>query len=214
MEEGWGGGFSEVKQGEREPLAALMSGGKDSWYAAWLMSRLGYPLRCAIVMLPRRDDSWMFHFPGVDKVPGMLERRGLPVVARETPGEKEKELKDLKVALEQAQAEYGVEGVVSGALASSYQRERIERLAGELGLKCHAPLWGVEPAFYLRRLLADGFRWKIVHVAAEGLGEDWLGRVLDEGRVEELISLAREHRFHPAGEGGEYETLVVEAPDF
>jgi len=50
-------------------------------------------------------------------------------------------------------------------------------------------------------------------VAARGLDENWIGRVLDEESVKELIDLADKHRFHPAGEGGEYETKVVGFPE-
>ncbi|NPA76252.1 MAG: TIGR00289 family protein, partial [Candidatus Diapherotrites archaeon] len=49
-------------------------------------------------------------------------------------------------------------------------------------------------------------------VAAEGLDETWLGKRITEENVDELIALAEEHSFNPAGEGGEYETFVVKTP--
>ena len=54
----------------------------------------------------------------------------------------------------------------------------------------------------------------IVSVAAEGLTRKWLGKVLNGKSIKELISLASRYRFNPAGEGGEYETLVLDAPIF
>ena len=50
-------------------------------------------------------------------------------------------------------------------------------------------------------------------VATKGLDESLIGRVLEEEAVKELIDLADKHRFHPAGEGGEYETKVVGFPE-
>jgi diphthine-ammonia ligase len=208
-----GDGFAKARDGGRVPLAALISGGKDSWFAAHLMSELGYTIKCAVVILPRRDDSWMFHVPGVGEVPDMLRERGVDVVVRESCGEKEKELDDLREALEEAKSR-GAEGVVTGAIASNYQRVRIEALAGELGLACYSPLWGADPAEYVRHLAAEGFRFKIVSVAARGLDLSWVGREIGPAEAEELLALAEKYRFHPAGEGGEYETLVVDAPGF
>jgi diphthamide synthase (EF-2-diphthine--ammonia ligase) len=61
-------------------------------------------------------------------------------------------------------------------------------------------------------LVREGFEVEITDVAARGLDKSWIGRVLDKESVEELLELAEEYRFHPAGEGGEYETKVVGFP--
>lgn len=195
-------------------LAALISGGKDSWYALYTVKKLNYEVACAIVMIPEREDSWMFHVPEVKKAAELLRARKIPVIEAETSGKKEKELDDLGKALSRTVKQYGVEGIVSGAISSEYQRHRIELLADRIGLSCHAPLWGVDQKTYLRRLLRDGFKFKIVSVAADGLGTKWLGKTLDKGDVELLINLSEKYKFNPAGEGGEYETFVVDAPAF
>jgi len=51
-------------------------------------------------------------------------------------------------------------------------------------------------------------------VACEGLGREWLGRVIDSRALKELEKLSNKHRFHLAGEGGEFESLVLDAPFF
>jgi uncharacterized protein (TIGR00290 family) len=66
----------------------------------------------------------------------------------------------------------------------------------------------------LREEIAAGMEIIVTSVSAEGLGEEWLGRRLDERAVEELLSLSKKFGFNPAGEGGEYETLVLNAPFF
>ena len=55
----------------------------------------------------------------------------------ETAGEKETELADLEAAL----APLPIDGFTSGALASEYQRTRLEGIGHRLGLKSFAPLW-------------------------------------------------------------------------
>ena len=66
----------------------------------------------------------------------------------------------------------------------------------------------------MRDLVAHGFRLKITSVSSDGLGEDWVGRVIDDSSLGELIALSASHRFHVDGEGGEYETIVLDGPCF
>jgi uncharacterized protein (TIGR00290 family) len=54
----------------------------------------------------------------------------------------------------------------------------------------------------------------ITGVAAEGFSESWLGRKLDERCVEDLVKLHEKFKINISGEGGEYETLVLDAPFF
>jgi uncharacterized protein (TIGR00290 family) len=54
----------------------------------------------------------------------------------------------------------------------------------------------------------------IVGVYADGLGEDWLGRVIDEGTIEELRRIGKKRGIELSFEGGEAETLVLDCPIF
>jgi len=126
----------------------------------------------------------------------------------ESSGEREREEEELEGALRGL----GVEGVVTGAVASNYQRRRVEEVCRRLGLKALHPLWGEERPSLLRELLREGFEVIVTSVSAEGLGEEWLGRRLDEGAVEELLERGRRYGFDPVGEGGEYETFVLSSP--
>jgi predicted ATP pyrophosphatase (TIGR00289 family) len=139
---------------------------------------------------------------------------GIPQITEKTAGVKEEELVDLTRALRNAQAAYGIEGICTGALASVYQKSRVERICSSLGLECLSPLWGIDPETHLRRLLRDGFLVSVVSVSALGLTEDWLGRTLDNAAVEDLVLLAKKYRFHVGLEGGEGETFVLDCPVF
>jgi ABC transporter with metal-binding/Fe-S-binding domain ATP-binding protein len=156
----------------------------------------------------------MFHFPNLKWTPLQAEAIGVPQLTQETAGVKEEELEDLAAAIRRAREVYGLEGVCTGALASVYQKSRVERVCKELGLECISPLWGADPEQHLRRLVKDGFVVMVVSVSALGLDERWLGRILDDTAIDELVALSRKFRFHPGLEGGEGETFVLDCPLF
>lgn len=195
-------------------LGALLSSGKDSLFAAYTMKRQNYDIACAITLDSENPSSFMFHTPNVELVKLQAEAMGIPLVMRKTAGEKEKELDDLRKALEEAKSKYGIEGIVSGALFSNYQRSRIEKIGDELGLKLFSPLWHMDQEQELRQLLREGFDIIFVSVAAEGLDESWLGRRITEKDVDTLAALNKKYGINIAGEGGEYESLVLDCPMF
>lgn len=193
-------------------LGALFSGGKDSNAALYRMARRNNHIACLINLQSDNPDSYMFDSKKAGLIQEQAAALDIPLLTQRTKGEKEDELDDLRVALEEAKKQHEIDGVVAGALASTYQRDRVEKVAEAVGLKVFAPLWRENPAHYMRWLVRDGFKVQITEVAARGLDEDWVGTVLDAESVEELIALAGEHRFNAAGEGGEYETLVLDGP--
>jgi ABC transporter with metal-binding/Fe-S-binding domain ATP-binding protein len=187
----------------------LYTGGKDSTYGLQWAREQGHDVRCLLTIRPHSDDSYMFHVPNIWITEYTSKCVGLPLLTRESPGVKEEELADLKAILEDAKRKYGIEGVVSGAVASKYQKDRVDRLCSELGLASLAPLWGLTPEEAVRREIAMGLDIRLIGVYAEGLDEKWLGRRLDENALNELV---RKKTVSPVGEGGEFESLVVDAP--
>jgi len=198
----------------RVKLAILFSSGKDSVNILWYYLEQAWDVTCLLSLLPDNPDSWMFQNPSV----GLLEKQavslGLPLLTRSTAGEKEEELIDLKKLLENAQEKYGIVGVAVGALASDYQHERVTRICHEIGLKTFAPLWHKNQMLLLREMIAAGFDIRMTRVAAEGLSEEWLGKKLTDADLDKLQALHEKTGFHPAGEGGEFETIVLDGPIF
>lgn len=154
----------------------------------------------------------MFHHPNVELTEVQADLMEIPLLSEETLGEKEEELKDLERLISRVRGE--VEGILSGAIASNYQRSRIERICHKLGLDVIVPMWHINPEKYWEDLLDAGFRIIVSAVSAEGLDESWLGRVMDEVAVKELKEIRRRHTIHLAFEGGEAETSVLNCPLF
>jgi len=191
-------------------LASLFTGGKDSTYATRLAAEGGDEVEPLVTMYPKQEDSWMFHTVNIRLAGLVAEAIGVSHVSAETDGKRERELLDLRRTLEGLD----VDGVVSGAIASNYQRSRIDRICRELGLEHKAPLWNRDGRALLEEMLSAGMVIVVTGVAALGLDEGWLGRVLDETAVEELAGLHRRYGVDICGDGGEMETLVLDAPWF
>ncbi len=188
-------------------LAALISGGKDSSFAIYKALQEGHTVTYLITIIPANPDSYMFHSANIHLTGLISEASGIPLVSETSSGEKEKELDDLKKALQRVK----VDGVVAGAIESEYQASRVRRICEELGLTMYAPLWHKEPESLLREMIKH-MDIRVVKVAAAGMDGSWLGRRFDERMIEDLKALHRKYKVHIAGEGGEYETLVLDAP--
>ncbi len=188
-------------------LAALISGGKDSSFAIVKALQEGHDVTNLVTIKPANPDSYMFHSANVHLTELISQASGIPLISETTSGEKEKELADLKKALQGLK----VDGVAVGAIESEYQASRVMRICEELGLTMYAPLWHREPESLLREMIAC-MDIRMVKVAAAGMDGSWLGRRFDDRMIEDLKALHRKYKVHIAGEGGEYETLVLDAP--
>lgn len=189
-------------------VAALFSGGKDSSYAVFIAQHFGWDVSHLVTVFSQSPESYMYHVPAVELTRLAARSIGIPLVEVVTPPEPEVELLPLRDTL----AGLGVDGIVSGALASEYQRRRLDQICQDIGIKSFAPLWHKTPRELLGDMVDQGFEIMIVGCMAEGLDERWLGRILDQKALAELDRLHQKYGIHVAGEGGEYESMVLGGP--
>jgi diphthine-ammonia ligase len=194
-------------------VGVLFSGGKDSTLAL-LKAAEKEEVVCLITLVSQNKESFMFHTPNIDATALQAEAMGLPLIQRLTAGKPEEELEDLEEAIAQAVKGFQIEGVVSGAVESVYQSERIQRVCNRLGVWCFNPLWKRNQKAMLEEIVAKGFRVIISGVFAYPLDKDWLGKEIDKELIEKLAFLEKEFGLSPSGEGGEIETTVLDAPLF
>lgn len=192
-------------------LGVLFSGGKDSVYALFKAMKTD-DVVCLISIISKNKESYMFHTPNIDITELQAEAIGIPLLQQSTEGEKEEELNDLKKAIERAKKEYKIEGIVTGALCSNYQKERIEKICWELNLKAISPHWSMNQEAYMRETIKEGFKIIIISIAADGLNKDYLGKEIDEEMIARLVRLNKKNRINIAFEGGEAETFVIDCP--
>ena len=187
--------------------AALTSGGKDSVLACQYAIDSGKEVEFLVTVRPENRDSYMFHSANLDAVPVIARHAGVKYVEIRTHGRKEEELADL----EQGIACLPVEGIIVGAIASGYQNDRIAAIAERLSLAVFAPLWRRDPESVVTDV-ANRLHAIIVVTAAEGLDATFLGARIDSALIDRLKAASRKYRINIAGEGGEYESLALDAP--
>ncbi len=191
-------------------LAALYSGGKDSNFAIFLAKKQ-HEIACLITIKSKNIDSYMFHTPNIHLTELQAKALNLPLIEETTKGEKEIELKDLERAIKKAKEKYNIQGVLTGALFSNYQRERIEKIAKKLNLKTISPLWHMDQEKEMRELIKNNFTIILTSIAAQGLDESWLNKRITDKDIDKLTKI---EGINIAGEGGEFETLVLDCPLF
>lgn len=187
--------------------AALTSGGKDSILSIQRAIDAGMEVDYLVTVRPWNPDSYMFHTSNLDAVPVIAKVSGISYHEIPSWGKKEEELNELESGIR----DLPVEGIITGAVASEYQRQRIDRIAARHALEVFSPLWHMDPEFILREVAAR-LESIIVVTAADGLSSHFLGAHIDESLIKELKMVASRYHIHLAGEGGEYESLTLNAP--
>lgn len=195
-------------------VGVLFSGGKDSTYSAYLAKQKGHELTCLISVFSENLESYMFHTPNIELVTKQAEVMNIPILIEKTKGKKEEELKDLENAIKKAKEKYQIEGIVTGAIKSNYQKSRITDLCTRLNLQSFNLLWHKDEIKYLNELIDNNFKIIIVGVFAYPLDKSWLGRLIDRRFINETKILKEKYKIHPAGEGGEFESFVLNCPLF
>ncbi len=146
--------------------------------------------------------SMMFHHPNVDATRKQAEALGLEQIFVETSED------DWREKLVEVFRSLGARGIVAGAIASEYQRRRIDSIGEELGIPTYAPLWHKDKGDELMKEMLIYFEIYVTAVSAEGLGPEFLGEPLKK------LMDAKKPNIHPFLEGGEGETFVTDAPFF
>jgi len=196
---------------KKNKCAVLFSGGKDSCLALH-KAREKYEIAYLLSVIPKNFDSFMFHKPYLNLLEKQAEMLDLDLVVVESEGIEEKELEDLEKLIESVKD--NVESVVVGGIASSYQGDRIKKICSELGLEFYVPLWDYEEGQVWDELLNLGFKVILTKISCEGIGEEFLGIVINEKRFKDLKRLSEKYKFRVDFEGGEAESAVVLMPGF
>ena len=199
-------------------VAVLSSGGKDSVYAHWWATLQGWDVVSLITCKIISDDSMMFQIPGTQIVELQSKVTDTHYLEAQLTGHEESEMLELSEfisnLMKKGELLQDLEGIVTGALRSDYQKSRIELMCDELGICSFSPLWHNNSYEHMKNLIEDGFKLILSSVSCDGLDESWIGEKIDNENLEKLARISKEFRFNIDGEGGEFETSVIDAPHF
>jgi diphthine-ammonia ligase len=193
-------------------LAVLFSGGKDSSLALHKVLKKGDEVLYLLNIFSKNEDSFMFHKQDFGLLEAQVKRLGIKMISVDSKGRKEEELDDLRKLIGKVKDD--VEGIVVGGIASSYQGTRVRKICDEFRLKFVAPLLDYESEKLWEELLDEGFEVVMIKITCNGIGEEWLGRVINEEALVELKGLAEKYKFRLDFEGGEAESCVLNMPGY
>lgn len=225
-------------------FVALISGGKDSCYNVLQCIANGHHLICIANLSPpaalicqedRNEElhSFMYQSAGSSIIPAYEQCFGVPLIIHEIQGKavdtsmhyapptdrivctEKDEVEDLYQLLRRVVKIFpSIKGVSCGAIVSNYQRLRVENVCERLGLTALCYLWQQDRKQLLSDLIDDGIDAILVKVAGAGLDPyKHLGKSLKTLQPG-LSSLHYKYGLDLCGEGGEYESIVLDAPFF
>lgn len=190
-------------------VACLFSGGKDSTLALHKAYYNGIKTDLLITMNPNNDYSYMFHKPNIEFTKLQAESLGIEQVISNTEGERDKELDDLENII----GSYKIDKLITGAIMSKYQKDRVDAICEKFNVTDYSPLWGIDPLSELNEL-SDNFKAIITKVSAEGMDKSLLGKVINKDIINRLIEINKKYQINMLFEGGEAESFVLDAPLF
>ncbi len=179
---------------------ALMSGGKDSLYAAMRV----WPPDLAVFL----HYGWEPPSPHVANLGKSLESilsTGVDVVVYRSGR------RGWAAGFASFLSRLGVSELVAGDVYVEDHLRFWEKVASEAGARLLEPLWGMDPVELVYKVFESGVRSVVVGAYHPGVRE-FLGRVLDSTMVDTLVERARREGWDPLGERGEYHTIVLESP--
>jgi uncharacterized protein (TIGR00290 family) len=188
--------------------AISSSGGKDSTLALYRAQQLRLPVTHMLSVYGMEHQRVRFHGYRPDVLAAQAEALGLEPIIEPTGADTFEA--DLARALVRAR-ELGVKGVLFGNLWLEEVRDWYRPRVEAAGLEYRDMLWGVEPMEVVREFVDAGFRAVVTCVWTKRLDRGYLGRELDRALMREL---AQKADVDPAGEQGEYHTLVYDGPNF
>ncbi|MFN3527885.1 MAG: diphthine--ammonia ligase [Candidatus Altarchaeaceae archaeon] len=192
-------------------IAVLYSGGKDSTLALYYSLKF-HEVKFLLSFISN-PESYMFHYPNIELVKFSAEASGIPIIIKKSEYGEKKEIENLEEALKELK-NFGIEGIACGAVSSNYQYNNLKKICEKLNLKIYAPFWKRNHEDLIREMLNLNFKIIIVGLYADGFNEKFLGRILDENTLNELKILEKKFKINIGGEGGEYETFVLDCPIF
>lgn len=196
----------------RMRVAILYSGGKDSTNAIEFAKNKGWEISYLLSVKPTRTDCYLFHYATVEQTKELSEILGIKhfYVSCDVADPK-KEAEIVRNVVEKN----SVDAVILGGIGLQITQIRsVQEALRPLGVEVFASHAGLDHDRLIKEMIERGYKIMISQIASEGLNKEWLGKILTKDNVKEFFDRAEKYGFHVGGEGGYFDTLVLDAPIF
>ena len=193
-------------------VGVLFSGGKDSTMALYEAMKKGWDVKALIAVKPKNTEAYLWHYATVEWTKLSAESLSIPLHFIRSEGiGPENETKELEDVIK----DLDIDALLLGGIGlQKTQINTVKKLAEKYGKKVIVPHADMDHFELMKEAVMEGFDIRITNVATDGLGREWLGRKLDLPVLNEMQRLSEKHGFHIGGEGGYYDSFVVDGPIF
>ncbi len=105
----------------------------------------------------------------------------------------------------------GIDTGIFGDIDLEPHRQWVERVCAEVGITPLLPLWLESRQVLLNEFIEAGFQAVITATESSIMGDEWLGRTIDQTFIDDMASRPD---IDLCGEKGEFHTLVTDGPIF
>ncbi len=182
------------------------SGGKDSTLALHRALEAGGRARRLLTMMTEGGLRTRSHGLPIEVIRTQARALGVPLLTRSASWDTYEDTFVSALRSLRAEVEFGVFGDID----IEHNREWEQKVCVAAGLRAYLPLWGSSRRPLLEEFIQLGYTAVVVAVNGRVLPRSFLGRTLDTELVHEL----RAAGVDPAGEMGEYHTVVTGGPIF
>ena len=185
------------------------SGGKDSCLACYKAMQSGYKIKYLLNFISKEYRRCCFHGIEAKLLKLQAESTEIALIQKEVSPDMKEYEKEFKQAVSELKAK-GIRRMVFGDIYLEEHKGWVERVCNELEIQPIEPLWGIPPEEVVKDFINLGFKAIVVSCKADILGEEFIGKYVDNGFLTEL----KERNICPCGENGEFHTFVIDGPIF
>jgi len=190
-------------------VIGLWSGGKDSCFACYKAKLQGHRIISLINFADSDGTGSVSHGLSADIIRKQARLIDIPFLQKAMPKKGYREA--FKALIEDYKIKEGIEGIVFGDIYLQEHRDWIDKVCAELKVEPILPIWTQDTESLIKEIIGSGFKSIVVSIRKDILGEEWLGREIDDRFIKDLKAIGN---IDLCGEKGEFHTFVYDGPIF
>ena len=193
-------------------VAILYSGGKDSTLAIEYALNKGYNIKYLLSVKPTRTDCFLFHYATVEHTKELANILGLKHILISC--DLADPIKEAELVKNVVLKEEKIDALILGGIGLQLtQIGSLQKALLPSGMEVFAAHAGQDHDQIIKDMIDRGYEIIITQIASDGL-KNWLGKSLNKENFNSFVRDSVKYGFHVGGEGGYYDSLVVDGPIF